>query len=364
MGLLFKIKTKIILNALEKKKKNEPFDLNANELHQLPEDAAPEINNSYYFGGNSIDGQSLIFRLGQRHSYSEVFILYTDKNRFLVSEKQEFPAGECPLSCRCIEPGKKWEMHFEGNLKDDKTGEIVPSKFDLTYTARLPIFDVISNGDFIGMAKSIAREKWTKEFFREAMSSDTGTTKGDGKKTAQHHYEQTGHINGTLILGNENVTIDLHAVRDHSYGKRDWDFMCDHIWLMAVAENGQTLNFSIVNYPRLKKIFVGYTDIDTDAQSDCKDAPQCISSLRDYKIIKYDHNNGLGPDEIIVECEYTNGKRYTVRAKRDANLLTPFANGKFYFQEGLGMFDINGVKARGTIEYGFNQNRNRWDPYE
>ena len=354
MGFKSWIKEQIVLKAIEKKRKSTPFDLTEAELHQLPQTEDKLINNSYYFGGNSTDGHSLIFRIAYRCYGCEVFVLYTREGKFYTIDKQAFARGEEPIRLTCMEPGKRWRLEFDGILQDNATGELLPSRFDVTYTATLPPFHAMYHACFIGMARAFAREKWTKEFFAEAMSSDMGTDKSpESKKNQQHHYEQTGRFSGMIEIGGQSCPVEMTAIRDHSFGKRDWNYMQDHIWLMAMTDAGEALNFSIVNYPRLKRIFVGYTNIGLDHNV----------SLKDYKLLEYDHNNGLGTDRIVVECLFTDGRRLLVKAQRKENVVTPFDGGNYYFQEGIADYDISGVKARGTIEYGFNGDSSRWDKY-
>lgn len=366
MGLINYIKTKIIIAGINHKRKTHPFLLEEFEKHQLPEDASPLLNNSYYFGGNNTQGESLIFRFAFRKHLSEAFILYTKDKKFYVIEQQEFAADQCPIKVECLEPGKLWRCVFNGKMKDTETGEVFDSSFDVTYTARLPIFDSLYHADSTGMAKAFAREKWNKRFFAEAMSSDMGMAsaidrdknpdqiKEEQRRNEQHHYEQTGWMKGSITIGADTHSVDLGSVRDHSFGKRDWNFMNNHIWLMAITDEGQTMNLQLVNYPRVKRIYVGYTDLHEDRNY----------SLVDYQILEYDHNDGLGSDVIRVDMTFNNGKTYHVKATREVNLLTPFDGGNFYFQEGIANFDINGTPARGTIEYGFNKDRSRWDSYD
>jgi len=364
MGLKRYIKERIIVAGILKKRREQPLDIEEYERFTLPADAGPLMNNSYYFGGSSTDGESLIFRCAFRSHLSELFIMYTKNGRLLVSPEQQFTPDGCPVKVECMEPGRLWHMTFVGDLRDESTGEILPSGFDITFTARLPIFDSMHHSDPRTMARGFAAEKWNRKFFAEAMSSDMGMSssldRGDAeavkarqKQQEQHHCEQAGHFDGTITIAGETSVINLHATRDHSYGKRDWNYMNDHIWLMPITEKGETLNLQLVNYPPVKRIFLGYSNIGSDRNW----------SMKDYKILEYDHNDGLGSDVIVLDCRFNDGRKYRVRAERKCNILTPFDGGNFYFQEGIADYDINGIKARGTIEYGFNRDRSRWDGY-
>lgn len=354
MNPFFYIKRAIIVAGINKKKKAHPLDIDAIELHQLPQGAGPLLNNSYYFGGSRpATGESLIFRAAFRSHLSELFILYTKGDRFLVLDERDYPADGCPVKVECVEPGKKWHCTFEGEMRDTASGHMTAASFDVTFTARLPIFDSLYHGDPRGMALGFALAKWNKKFFAEAMGSDMGMSK-EKKKDEQHHCEQTGHYDGTITIGGEISVIDLPGSRDHSFGRRDWNYMNDHIWLMADTEKGETFNLQLVNYPAVKPIFLGYTDIGENRNY----------SMRSYRILEYDHNDGLGSDVLVMESVFNNGKKYHIRAERKVNVRTDFDGGNYYFQEGIADFIINGIPARGTIEYGFNRDRSRWDSYD
>jgi len=214
---------------------------------------------------------------------------------------------------------------------------------DVLFEASLPIYDFYYHADrFTGMAESIAREKWDREFFTEVGKND------------QRHYEQTGHIQGSLKLGGEDYVIDLPCVRDHSFGRREWDMMNDHMWCLGITENGEVLCFSIVNYPRMKRIFSGYSNIGSERNR----------TLRDYEVTRYETADGLGGELLEFRCFFPEGTPVEISIRREANVTCPLGGGKYVFQEGLGEFSINGIKARGTIEYGFNGNRGRWEGFD
>ncbi len=352
MNLKFQLKKKVMQYLMERSKK--PFDAAEQDLQQLPSEAGPLINNSYYFGGNTLQGESLIMRIAFRNTgMIEIFVIYrTVEGRFLTIEKQEYPTEESPLKVTCTTPGKEWHLSFDGILRDEADGRMCPCTFEVDYTATLPPFSALHHSDFRGMAEAFAREKWNKDFFK-TLTADTGVG-ADKKKFPQLHYEQTGRFEGILCLEGNETRISMTAARDHSFGKRDWNFMNAHIWLLAMTDQGEVMNFSIVNYPHVKRIFCGYSNIGEDRN-------YCLT---DYNIISFDHQDGMGTDTMVVDCTFANGKTVRVTSRRTDNLLTPFDGGNFYFQEGVGTFDIGGVQARGSIEYGFNRDSSRWGTFQ
>jgi len=356
MGIAQKLKKQLILRYFESKKTKEPFDQEGAESFQLPADADINVNNSHFFTASNVNGETLSIRLGMRNaSKYEIFVLYRNGERFLVHEHDSYLPEECPVRFIQIEAGKSWRTEFKGRLRDTATGDVKDAEISVNFTASLPIYDFIYHADqFNGMADAIAREKWNKDFFAELS------------KNNQRHYEQTGHINGSLRFGDESFVIDLPCVRDHSFGQREWNLMNDHIWLCCQDEKGQALSFSIVNYPRMKRIFSGYTNIGSAENR----------TLRDYEITEYDSNDGLGSDVLRLTCWFPvpaeNGKegrqRIDMTVRRNNNIKCVFGTGRYVFQEGLAEFSLSvdgkePIMARGTLEYGFNTNPLRWEGY-
>jgi len=337
------LKKRLILSYLEKKKVKEPFNEEAAESYELAADADINQNNSHFFTASNVQGETLSIRLGMRNSSDyEIFVLYRNGNRFLVHEKDSYAPEECPVRFIKLQTGKCWRTEFKGCLRDTATGEVKDAEIIVDFTATFPIYDFIYHADqFNGMAESIAREKWNKSFFAELG------------KNNQRHYEQDGHLKGWVRFGQEEFSVDLPCVRDHSFGRREWDMMNDHIWFLGITEQGRVLSFSIVNYPRMKRIYSGYTDICTGQ----------MQTLRDYEITRYTDNGGLGGDVLELKCLFPEGNVLDVTIHRDNNVACYFGGGKYMFQEGLGEFTINGRKARGTIEYGFNADPKRWEGY-
>jgi len=353
MNLLFQIKA-AIMNSIMERQKAKPFDATVSDLFKLTPEMDDMVNNSYFFGGDSLDGESIKMRLGQRNNgYSEVFVIYIGKDgRYVATDKQLYKTEECPLKVTCLIPGRDYNVQFDGELVDMNSGERIHCSYNINYTSRLPVFCPPKDAYLMGMAQSFARQSWNKKFFK-SLAGDTGV--GDGKKNVkQMHYEQTGKLDGQIKLGDKDIQLSLAGIRDRAYGRRDWNYMNNHMWLVAVTGRGEVLNLSIVSYPHAKNLYCGYTDIASDRNH----------ALTGYKIISFDYNDGKGPDELVIYCSFDNGKTYRLKAVRTHDLITPFDNGNFYFHEAVGKFDIGGVEARGTIELGFNKDQSRWVPYE
>jgi hypothetical protein len=340
MGLQFAIKKAIIKSSMMKRKKKEGFDPVASELFTLPPDADAFFNNSYFFTAHDMAGASLVFRLGLRGGdKSEVWFFYRDMDIYTSDPVELYPKDSCPLTLECIEPGKKWEIHYKSILKDQATGKSMPAEFTGSFTGTAEIFDFFFHMNPKGTAAGLAVEKWTKMFFVEI------------DKNNQRHYEQRGMIEGTLNLNGKEKRISLPAARDHSFGHRSWAYMNLHILLLIIISKGETFNLSLVGYPVVKNLCVGYTDFGGGR----------IACMVKYRIEGDTINGGKGAENCRYICTMDDGSTYDILARREGAVVYHFENGGFEFFEGFGSFDVNGEKCRGTIEYGYNGDRTRWE---
>ena len=123
--------------------------------------------------------------------------------------------------------------------------EKVSLTFKGEFTSTNKYLDFTSDMPPIRMAKAIAQEKWDKSFFKE-LENVSGQT----------HYEQVGVLNIEYSVNTKEYKYSLPCVRDHSFGKRDWNYMNNHLWLMAVSPRGQ-FNYSLVSYPAISVLEVG-----------------------------------------------------------------------------------------------------------
>ncbi len=341
MCLKFKIKRFFVKRNMKNKIKNKPMDIVKDEFYTLPEDAGIMQNNSFFFGGyDAKNGESLVMRLGIRNlDYREIFVLYKTKSGLLVNGKDYYGLDEVPLKVECITPNKEWKVTFDGTLYEQETNAPHKVEFSYIWTARRDAFDFFYTAQSPYMIDSSANCKWNDEF------------KNSVGKNEQRHYEQPGYMKGEIIIDGVKSAIDMPAGRDHSFGYRDWNDMSEHIWLFACTEKGDVFNYSLVDYNILKNCQFGICDIDKDR----------LLSIKKNEILYYDFNDGLGGDEFKTKMTLEDGTVLNVKVKRVGNQKTEYQQGDYYFQEGFAEFDINGVKAFGSLEYGFNKDKSRWE---
>lgn len=334
-----RIKTALMKKMLTARKQKNPFHEKLAELYSLPDTAPDSFNNSYYFSGHDQNGDGFYLRLGLRGDGScEVWCTYKTGDTVYVNPQMEYKKAEdAPLTVSCVETSKVWTAAYHGPMVDrDHPETALHGIFTGTFTATDPIFDFTYHMDSTSTAVAMAREKWSKEFFQE-MSENSQT-----------HYEQNGHMTGSFQIGDKTFPINMNTVRDHSFGKRDWNYMNRHIWLMGVLENGDMVNISMVSYPTMHRL----------------DAGNVIFGGKTISVTAIDFREdmicgGEGPAHFHLTCKLANGRTLTVYGKKDTEVVYIMGGG-YTLREGIGSLVVDGRKARGILEFGFNQDPSRW----
>ena len=328
----YRLKTMLMKSIIAKKQKNQPFDYEASENFSLSPNDDSTINNSYYFSAHGTDKkESFYCRLGIRNCHSEVWFYYANgTNRYAL--KTMLYQEDVPLKVIRNEDG--WLIAYRGELtREDNTK--VAAEFEGKFTSEEPPIDFFSHMPPIRTAKAMAGEKWSKQFFAEVQSNN------------QVHYEQTGRLHGTLKVDGEFIELDLPCVRDHSFGKRDWNYMNNHLWLMAVNNTSQ-LNFSMVSYPALSILEVG----------NYKTAKNPMAYMLEAS---YDRSLTVNsvPEKLELAVTLSNQSKLNITAKKVDEESYLFQNGDYCLVEGVGEFTINGEAYRGIMEIGFNREKAR-----
>ncbi len=331
---IYKVKTKLMESILKSKKAKQPFDYQKAEDFALTGKEEWTMNNSYYFSAHDYDKkQSLYCRLGLRTTHSEVWFVFIDGDKAYV-HKENIYTQNSPL--KTYKEGDTWRVEYSGEL-ESSDGERINASFKGEFISCADPVDFFSHMATVRTAKAMAFEKWKKGYFDEVQKNNSV------------HYEQLGELNGELTLGEQRVEISLPCVRDHSYGRRDWDYMNNHVWLMAVAPESY-INFSMVSYPAMTMLEVGnYKQ---------KDKPMAFMIKADYdrrEIVK-----GVVPEELEMQFTLADKRKVQIKAKKLYETAYPFQDGAYTLIEGVGEYEIDGKKYRGIIEVGFNKDEKRF----
>ncbi len=330
----YRLKTAFMKSILKKKKANQPFDYEKAENFKLSATDDWTMNNSYYFSAHDYKKkQTLYCRLGLRNTHSEVWFVFIDgENSYVLTDN--IAKENSPL--KVYKEGDKWLVEFAGQLTVNG-GENIKANFKGEFLSDAQPLDFFSHMATVRTAKAMAFEKWKKGYFDEVQKNNSV------------HYEQLGELKGELALDGKNLEIDLPCVRDHSFGRRDWNYMNNHVWLMAV-EKDSYINFSMVSYPAMTMLEVGnYKE---------KDKPMALMIKADYdrnQIVK-----GVVPSELEMTFTLDDGRKINFIAKKTFETAYPFQNGEYTLIEGVGEYVIDGKNYRGIIEVGFNKDTNRF----
>lgn len=327
--MFFKIKRNIIQRSLEKRNRQKPFDFEYAENFSLEGITDPLVNNSYYFSAHS-GGMSVFARLGRRVDMDETwFVIYLDGKIYSLPQ-ESFGSGCSPILVG--RNGGGWSLSYRGvlNGKDEVD-------FESVFIPKYAPIDFTSNMPAVRMATGIANEKWNRAFFSEL-----------GNVSGQCHYEQEGVLKGRFVLNGSSVPFELPCVRDHSFGKRDWNYMNNHLWLMAVSQECQ-FNYSLVSYPAITVLEVGNL-------RDASGMHYMMKASLDLSEV----GGGEVPSELSFDVLLDNGRSFPVHAEKLAGVTYRFQGGEYILVENIAEFEIGGHKCRGILETGFNRDGGRF----
>lgn len=315
--------------AINKRNQEHPFDYQYAENFSLDGVEDPWINNSYYFSAHD-EKMSIFARLGKRVNADETWFAVYYENKIYSLKQEFFPNGASPIVVEKIDD--QWTLSYQGKLNDNDEID-----FHAKFVAIQKPIDFTSNMPAERMATGIANEKWNKAFFEQLQNV-----------SGQCHYEQEGVLEGQLTLNGQTIDFHLPCVRDHSFGRRDWNYMNNHLWLMAVSSSRQ-LNYSFVSYPVMSALEVGNYRNETGMH-------YLMQADLDFHKI----NQGVIPQELSLNVKLDNGQTIQVAAKVLAGVTYHFQDGQYILHENIAEFSIDGNVCRGILEIGFNRDSSRY----
>lgn len=315
--------------AIDKRNQQRPFDYQYAENFSLEGVENPWVNNSYYFSAHN-EKMSFFARLGKRVNVEETWFVVYLEGKVYTLKPEFFPNGQSPIVVEKIDD--RWALSYQGKLNEND--EI---SFQATFRATLKPIDFTCDMPAERMASAIANEKWDKVFF-DRLKNVSG----------QCHYEQEGLLEGQLTLNGKTVDFQLPCVRDHSFGKRDWNYMNNHLWLMAVSPARQ-FNYSMVSYPVMSVLEVGHYRDEAG-----------IYYMQHADLDLQQVNKGTIPQELSFNVNLDNGQKINVLSKVITGVTYHFQNGQYILHENIAEFTIDGKTCRGILEIGFNRDDSRY----
>lgn len=145
------------------------------------------------------------------------------KDCLLVDSQQHLPAPDrlsdytLPngLTVRAVRPPRDYEITYDG------PGE---TRFDLRFEALMDPFD---------------------------LHADEATNGGDASSIAAYtgHFDMTGRIRGTIVVGGEPIEVDCVDTMDHSWGPRPEHGHPDIVWMHAHFGEERAFHAILVQHP-------------------------------------------------------------------------------------------------------------------
>ncbi len=297
-----------------------------------------DYNNSYYFACLGVDGTAAILRLAGRGTGA--FELWFSLNlpgrgrlNVPVTLQKSVKCFETsPLGIICPVPEKSLAISFNGTVKDEN-GKAAKVKFNAELTSAFPIFHFTNDADPAPMARAMAKEKWTKQWFLTLQGMH------------QHHYEQGGDLAGTLTVDGKTRTLKMKFFRDHSFGPRSWDSLDRHIWLSMCLEDGSFANLSLPEYPFIK-IKAGFY------AKDGRYTP--VTGGTNFAEIAA--GDAPPPPSFYINLELADGRRLKGSCVRGPE-FTWLMDDVYRVFEWVSTYTLNGVPGRGICEFGYNVRR-------
>ena len=140
-----------------------------------------------------------------------------------------------------LQPMKRWSVKFAGDMILKNEGSIVTSHrvvIDAEYSSDLEYFDFDSDMDPWTVARAMAREPWSREYFDRL------------KAAHQSHYEQFGEVSGLVSVDGQERSLKVSVMRDHTHGSnRDWRLMHRYCLHNFTCQDGTRGFLGIVSQP-------------------------------------------------------------------------------------------------------------------
>ena len=350
---MYKLKKLLIKRGLKKHQRNSDFDIEVADRYFLTGKEEPGINDSHYFSFHSFNTlERIIYRSSRRsgNATNELWFIYRDKDgNIYLPVKDHFTQKEVhPCSVTCIDAGKTMKVEYKGKVIrgiESKDKEIVPDLkakpidcyMKAIFTAVSPVFEFSRDQDPEVLASCIAKEK------------DMNNVRNAFKQVYQIHYEQSGFSDIEITLDNKTTSIyKMVTMRDHSYGKRDWDFFDRYIWSMVLLENGDMLQTGWMQYPVVKELQSGCIIGKNKAVSGYKNTPMDNMPC-----------TGTNADKLDFNCKYADKSVRNIKGDLDFKVATHF-DGCFTVNIGVYKYDVDGIQGRGVCEFAYNTDKSRW----
>ncbi|TDG41459.1 hypothetical protein AWZ03_012116 [Drosophila navojoa] len=147
-----------------------------------------------------------------------------------------------------------WRVKYVGQLRSEAEQELVDVQLDMQFVSQTAHFNYNRDLSSSLIADSVAREAWNESFY--------GMLKSVGHIVEKRtHYEQYGQLKGSIVLGQQQLQLELRSIRDHSFGtERCLSSINRYVYFALLLDDGSSMVVGNLSQPSffLSSLKVGY----------------------------------------------------------------------------------------------------------
>ena len=220
-----------------------PFDVDPDEerMHR-PEPVPNWSEYCFLYAGDSGTDHGLSIHIGRDCEAPSIFrgsvAIFLPGDEILIAacsgrNGARYCAGAGPLTLTCIEPMRLWLAEFDGLVQRVRRADMMTqvasdqptevASFRVLFEAASPLWDL----DRAGIAGSMV------------LVADT-VPETHTESNRSHHWQQVGRSRGEIRVRGAGIPISGAAVRDHTYGPRDYATLNGSGWFNGVFPDGMS----------------------------------------------------------------------------------------------------------------------------
>lgn len=320
-------------------------------MHPVGDD--PAWSESYYF--NFVDpksGAAMFTRMGfrPRNGWADALhVVYLGGDRVaftygrrdigmdLTAYDGDLKVGGLTISC--AGPFKQWTLAYDGPAQDIEDAAIL-----LTRSKTRP-------------------EGWfTPRTLKMDVTFDALTEPHFAARGVAGHFEQSGHVTGSLTLGDETKSFEGYGVRDKSWGPRNWGGSATSG--SGAARSGPQMSTSAAPNPFVFWFSMNF-GADVSLGGSCGRGADGVmrgagwmqdgdgvGDLKDVVVETTFRPGSILHDTVVLTATSAAGKAVRIEGKVVSMCPTkiPFPGGATFVNEGVAQFTMDGRVGHGIAE--------------
>jgi hypothetical protein len=314
-----------------------------------------QYNDSFVFQGADAEGNVLLTRLGFRggNREAEVWLWgvfdghrYANDTHTVVLGSDADPGSISANGLEYVSLGSGgWRIRFRGRLNG------MDGEADLLWKAAAAMYCSADHMDPMSTARAMAEMPWSGDYFRRISSEK------------QVRIEQGGVLTGTVRAGDQVFSVNMKGIRDHSWGKRDWNYLNRYLWTVLALDEE-------VEIAGLKVTFLAVSPVDY-GDSFKRLTSGWIAGPGGVKPVSYSTDlmdvggDGLIPERFSLKFRVPGSGIMSLDVERRQPEMPWYVqNGAFEVNEAWCGIRLAGVSGTGLSEFGYAADRGYRRPFE